>query len=76
VLLTNDDDRDAQASLQHVVMTFDPVSGRKLYVNGNFTGDSDALGGGSLSNWDDTFALVQAAFQRGSGPVDQVRRDS
>lgn len=57
-LLTNDDDRDAQASLQHVVMTFDPVNGRKLYVNGNYTGDGDSLGGGSLSNWDDTFALV------------------
>ncbi len=58
ILLTNDDDRDAQASLQHVVMTFDPVNGRKLYVNGNFTGDVDTLGGGNLSNWDDTFALV------------------
>ncbi len=57
-LLTRDADRDAQASLQHVVMTFDPVAGRKLYVNGNFTGDNDALGGGTLSNWDDTFALV------------------
>ncbi len=57
-LLTRAADRDAQASLQHVVMTYDPVAGRKLYVNGNFTGDVDALGGGSLSNWDDTFALV------------------
>jgi Concanavalin A-like lectin/glucanases superfamily len=57
-LLTNDKDRDAQASLQHVVLTFDPVNGRRLYVNGNFTGDLDARKGGSLADWDDTFALV------------------
>lgn len=57
-LLTNDDERDAQASLQHVVLTFDPVNGRKLYVNGRSTDDVDPRGGGSLANWDDTFALV------------------
>jgi hypothetical protein len=58
-LLTNDADRDAQASLQHVVLTYDPVNGRRIYVNGNFTGDADPRGGGgSLSDWDDTFALV------------------
>ncbi len=57
-LLTKDTDRDAQASLQHVVLTFDPVAGRKLYVNGVFTGDADPKAGGSLSDWDDTFALV------------------
>jgi Concanavalin A-like lectin/glucanases superfamily len=57
-LLTRDADRDAQASLQHVVLTFDPVNGRRLYVNGNFTGDADPRQGGSLADWDDTFALV------------------
>jgi Concanavalin A-like lectin/glucanases superfamily len=57
-LLTKDTDRDAQASLQHVVLTFDPVNGRRLYVNGNFTGDVDPRAGGSLSDWDDTFAVV------------------
>jgi concanavalin A-like lectin/glucanase superfamily protein len=58
-LLTKDTDRDAQASLQHVVLTYDPVNGRKLYVNGQFTGDMDPRGGGgSLSDWDDSFALV------------------
>jgi hypothetical protein len=45
-LLTRDTDRDAQASLQHVVLTYDPVNGRRLYVNGNFTGDMDAEKGG------------------------------
>lgn len=57
-LLTRADDRDAQASLQHVVLTYDPVNGRRLYVNGVFTNDADPQGGGSLADWDDTFALV------------------
>jgi hypothetical protein len=58
VLLTNAADMDAQAALQHVVMTYSPVEGRRIYVNGEFTGDDDAQGGGSLADWDDTFALV------------------
>jgi hypothetical protein len=58
VLLTDADSMDAQAALQHVVMTYSPVEGRRFYVNGEFTGDEDAQGGGSLSDWDDTFALV------------------
>lgn len=57
-LLTNAADMDAQAALQHVVMTYSPVDGRRLYVNGVYTGDADAQGGGSLADWDDTFALV------------------
>jgi hypothetical protein len=57
-LLTSDNDRDAQASLQHIVLTYDPVNGRRLYVNGNFTGDLDPRAGGTLAGWDNTFALV------------------
>ncbi|MEJ0100981.1 MAG: LamG domain-containing protein [Pseudomonadota bacterium] len=57
-LLTKDTDRDAQAALQHVVLTYDPINGRKLYVNGNYTGDVDARAGGTLAGWDNTFALV------------------
>lgn len=57
-LLTRDADRDAQASLQHVVLTYSPVNGRRLYVNGNYTGDVDARSGGTLGNWDDTFAFL------------------
>ncbi|MBK7250242.1 MAG: LamG domain-containing protein [Gammaproteobacteria bacterium] len=57
-LLTNAQDRDAQAALQHIVLTYDPVNGRRLYVNGNDTGDRDPQGGGSLADWDDSFALV------------------
>ncbi|HEY2634210.1 MAG TPA: LamG domain-containing protein [Steroidobacteraceae bacterium] len=47
-----------QASLQHVVMTYDPVNGRQIYVNGQTTGVADPQKGGTLGNWDDTFALV------------------
>jgi Concanavalin A-like lectin/glucanases superfamily len=57
-LLTRDADRDAQASLQHVVLTYSPLTGRKLYVNGNYTGDVDAKTGGTLAGWDDTFAFL------------------
>jgi hypothetical protein len=35
--------RRLQASLQHVVVTYDPVNGRRIYVNGNYTGDADPL---------------------------------
>ncbi|MEQ1802093.1 MAG: LamG domain-containing protein [Gammaproteobacteria bacterium] len=58
LLQTLDDDEDAQATLQHVVMTYDPVAGRRIYVNGVYTEDPDPAMGGTLGDWDDTFALV------------------
>ena len=48
----------AQAALQHVVLTYDPVNGQTLYVNGQVTPDKDSAGGGSLASWDSTFALA------------------
>jgi hypothetical protein len=57
-LLTSATGDFAQAALQHIVLTYDPVNGQKLYVNGQFTGDVDPNGGGSIANWDNTFALV------------------
>jgi Concanavalin A-like lectin/glucanases superfamily len=57
-LSTEDDAERLQSALQHVVMTFDPVNGRRIYVNGEFTGDLDAQGGGTLGDWDNSFALV------------------
>src|SRR6202790_3847774 len=47
-----------QASLQHVVLTYDAVNGRQIYVNGVAAGPADAQKGGTISNWDSTFALV------------------
>jgi len=57
-LSTADADERLQASLQHVVMTYDPVNGRRIYVNGEFTGDLDGAGGGTLGDWDNSFAFV------------------
>lgn len=57
-LSTDDDAELLQASLQHVVMTFDPVNGRRIYVNGEFSGDVDGAGGGTLGDWDNSFAFV------------------
>jgi hypothetical protein len=51
-------DEDLQATLQHVVVTYDPVRGRRIYVNGEPTGDLDPVAGGTLGDWDDTFAFV------------------
>jgi len=65
-LATNPNNEVAQAALQHVVLTYDPVNGRKLYVNGVFTGDVDTKGGGTLANWDNTFALVLGSETSGS----------
>jgi len=57
-LSTADAARRLQASLQHVVVTYDPVNGRRIYVNGEYTGDPDTLGGANLADWDNSFAFV------------------
>jgi hypothetical protein len=57
-LSTSADDEDLQATLQHVVATYDPVNGRRIYVNGAYTDDMDPVTGGNLTDWDDTFAFV------------------
>ncbi len=57
-LMTTTASGAAQAALQHLVLTYDPVNGQRIYVNGVGTGDADPAKGGSLANWDSTFALV------------------
>lgn len=57
-LATADADEDLQATLQHVVATYDPVEGRKIYVNGVFTDDVDPLTIGTLTTWSDTYAFT------------------
>jgi hypothetical protein len=47
-----------QAALQHVVLTYDPVNGRQIFVNGVNQNIPDPQKGGTLANWDSTFALV------------------
>jgi len=73
-LITDPDDEDLQASQQHVVATYDPVNGRKIYVNGvdvstigMDTGSTDNLSTvGDLLNWDDSFAFILGAEAGGS----------
>ena len=47
-----------QPALQHVVLTYDPVNGRQIYVNGVNSNVPDPQKGAAISNWDNTFALV------------------
>jgi len=57
-LSTADADERLQASLQHIVISFSPGEARRIYVNGEYTGDIDGEAAGNLSEWDDSFALV------------------
>lgn len=73
-LSTDDDAEFAQATLQHVVVTFDPVDGRKIYVNGEYTGDIDEQGGGTLEGWNNSFAMVLANSTANNAPWAGVMR--
>ncbi len=57
-LSTPSADEVLQATLQHVVATYNPVDGRKIYVNGQLVTDPDPQPPGTLADWNDTFALV------------------
>ncbi len=63
-----------QATLQHVVVTFDPVGGRQIYVNGNLVVMTDPVGGGTLNDWDDSFAFVLGNEPSGDRPWEGVIR--
>ncbi len=65
---TADADEDLQASEQHVVITFDPTNGRRIYVNGVFTDDVDETTPGTLNDWDDSYALVLGSEASGAYP--------
>src|SRR6185503_9014357 len=47
-----------QATLQHVVATFDPVQGRKIYVDGLLVASQDPAPGGVLTSWENSYAFV------------------
>lgn len=57
-LSTPDADEVLQASLQHVVATFDPVAGRRIYVDGQLVASQDPAPGGTLTSWDNSYAFV------------------
>ncbi|MDJ0908716.1 MAG: LamG domain-containing protein [Woeseiaceae bacterium] len=66
-LSTPDADEVLQSTLQHVVATYDPIEGRKIYVNGNLVTQTDPVPGGTLIDWQDTFALVLGNEASGDG---------
>ena len=51
-----------------MVVTYDPTHGRQLFVNGVFTGDVDTVKGGTLGNWDNTFAFLLGNETSGDRP--------
>ena len=61
-LSTMDDDEVLQATLQHVVITYDNNLGRSIYVNGvKVAQESDLMsdeGLGDMSGWDNSYAFV------------------
>ncbi len=57
-LVTRDGDADLQATLQHVVVTFDQYRGRRIFVDGVFTDDMDEQGPGRLWNWNEDYTFL------------------
>ena len=56
--LSTPSDREVlQATLQHVVATFHPATGRRIYVNGELVA-TDPTPGGTITNWDTSYAFV------------------
>ncbi|MFO7603302.1 MAG: LamG domain-containing protein [Gammaproteobacteria bacterium] len=68
VLITRAQDEDLQASLQHITMTYDPIRGRRIYVNGVYTDDADPVSGGALNNWNDSYVFVLGSEAGGTRP--------
>jgi hypothetical protein len=57
-LSTANADEVLQAALQHVVVNYDGIGGRRIFVNGEDTGYEDSIEGSLLNEWDDSFAFV------------------
>ncbi len=52
---------DLQASQQHIIMSYDPVNGRRMYINGALMPDVDNNDvGGLLTDWDPNHAFILA----------------
>jgi hypothetical protein len=47
-----------QATLQHVVATYHPIDGRRIYVNGVLVTQADPVPGGTLGPWQANMAFV------------------
>jgi len=66
-LSTPSADEVLQATLQHVVATYDPINGRSIYVNGSLVSQTDPVAGGTLIDWQREFALVLGNEASGDG---------
>ncbi|MCP4299180.1 MAG: LamG domain-containing protein [Gammaproteobacteria bacterium] len=66
-LSTPSADEVLQATLQHVVATYSPIDGRRIYVNGELASLTDPVPGGTLVDWQDTFAFVLGNEASGDG---------
>ena len=64
------DEELAQASLQHVVINFDPDTGRSIYINGELANVTDPVPGSSTINnvWGDDFTLTLGNELSGAQP--------
>ena len=67
-LSTPNADELLQATLQHVVVTFDPVNGRQIFVNGQLVDIVDPVEGAGIENWNDGFALMLGDEVSGNHP--------
>jgi hypothetical protein len=67
LLSTPADDEVLQATLQHVVATYHPIDGRRIYVNGNLVTNVDPIPGGTLVDWQTNFAFILGSDASGNG---------
>jgi hypothetical protein len=63
-----------QATLQHVVASYDPIEGRKIYVNGALSSMSDPTPGDTLNSWNSTYAFVLGNEVSSNRPFSGVLR--
>ena len=66
-LSTPDADEVLQATLQHVVATYNPIDGRRIYVNGSLVTATDAVPGGTFVDWQNNFAFILGNEASGDG---------
>jgi len=66
----DNDEEIAEANLQHVVVNYDPDTGRSIHVNGVLVDVTDPVGSRTtISNvWDDSFTLVLGNETSGNRP--------
>jgi hypothetical protein len=73
-LATPDAAESLQATLQHVVVTYDPIEGRRIYVNGILESMPDTIPGDTLNSWNNTYAFVLGNEISGDRPFNGVLR--